>query len=246
MCTLEKRGNIFILTLTGNDEHRLNPTLLDSIRSALHRLRSEPTSPSTVLITTAHGKYFSNGYDLSWARSTTSQSTTLSRYKMMSSKLREVASDLVSLPMPTIAAITGHASAGGMVFALCHDYMIMRRDRGFLYMSELDIGLVVPAWFMTLIECKIGDARVRRDILLKAAKWTAEMAVEKGIVDMACGSAEETVEAAIGLGEELFKRKWDGQVYAKNRMVVLGEVLDTLVSDETVGEENGKRSRSKL
>ncbi|KAJ6317628.1 hypothetical protein OIU76_013218 [Salix suchowensis] len=86
MCTLEKRGNVYILTLTGNDEHRLNPTLLDSIRSALRRLRSEPTSPSSVLITTAHGKFFSNGYDLSWARSTTSQSITSSRYMMMSSK----------------------------------------------------------------------------------------------------------------------------------------------------------------
>ncbi|KAJ6429112.1 hypothetical protein OIU84_020698 [Salix udensis] len=246
MCTLEKRGNVYILTLTGNDEHRLNPTLIDSIRSALRRLRSEPTSPSSVLITTAHGKFFSNGYDLSWARSTTSQSITSSRYRMMSSKLRGLVSDLISLPMPTIAAITGHASAGGMIFALCHDYVIMRRDRGFVYMSELDIGLVVPAWFVALLECKIGNPKARRDVVLKAAKLTAEMAVGKGIVDMVGGNAEETVEAAVRLGEEMFKRKWDGQVYAKNRMVILGKVLDKLGFDETVEEENGKGNRSKL
>jgi enoyl-CoA hydratase/carnithine racemase len=195
MCTLEKRGNVYILTSTGNDEHRLNPTLLDSIRSALSRLRSEPTSPSSVLITTAHGKFFSNGYDLSWARSTTSQSITLSRYRMMSSKLRGLVSDHISLPMPTIAAITGHASAGGWSM-LC--VVIKRRDRGFLYTSELDIGLVVPAWFMALLECKFGDVKARREVVLKAAKLTAE----KGTVDMAVGNAEETVEAAVGLGEE--------------------------------------------
>ncbi|KAL3581525.1 hypothetical protein D5086_015857 [Populus alba] len=74
--------------------------------------------------------------------------------------------------------------------------VIMRRDRGFLYMSELDIGLVVPAWFMALLECKFGDLKARRDVVLKAAKLTAE----KGIVDMVVGNAEETVEAAVGLG----------------------------------------------
>lgn len=67
MCSLEKRGNIFILTLTGDDDHRLNPTLLNAIRSALRRVRSEATA-SSALITTAHGKFFSNGYDLSWAQ----------------------------------------------------------------------------------------------------------------------------------------------------------------------------------
>jgi hypothetical protein len=76
--------------------------------------------------------------------------------------------------------------------------VIKRRDRGFLYTSELDIGLVVPAWFMALLECKFGDVKARRDVVLKAAKLTAE----KGTVDMAVGNAEETVEAAVGLGEE--------------------------------------------
>lgn len=75
--------------------------------------------------------------------------------------------------------------------------VIMRRDRGFLYMSELEIGLVLPAWFMALLECKFGDLKARRDVVLKAAKLTAE----KGIVDMVVGNAEETVEAVVGLGK---------------------------------------------
>jgi len=113
----------------------------------------------------------------------------------MSSKLRGPVSDHISLPMPTIAAITGHASAGGWS-TLC--VVIKRRDRGFLYTSELDIGLVVPAWFMALLECKFGDVKARMDVVLKAAKLTAE----KGTVDMAVGNAEETVEAAVGSGKE--------------------------------------------
>ncbi|KAL5733273.1 hypothetical protein ACOSQ2_032965 [Xanthoceras sorbifolium] len=243
MCTLEKRGSLYILTLVGPCEHRLNPTLLDAIHSALRRVKAESTSssssspPPSTLITTAEGKFFSNGYDLAWA-----QSVPLN-FQLMSLKLRSVVAEFISLPLPTIAAVTGHASAAGLILALSHDYIFMRRDRGFLYMSELDIGLKISAWFMALIGCKVLEPAARRQLVLRAAKLTAKEAVERGIVDSAHDSAEETVKAAVELGKELVMRKWDGHVYAQNRMVVLKEVLDSLVSDETVDGVTSTRSK---
>ncbi|KAK9061201.1 hypothetical protein SSX86_018381 [Deinandra increscens subsp. villosa] len=227
MCTLEKRGDIYILTLTGDDDHRLNPTLLDSITAAVHRVRSESTAPSA-LITTAHGKFFSNGYDLAWSQSDPQ------RHILMSSKLRLLVRDLISLPMPTIAAVTGHASAGGFILAQAHDYVLMRKDRGFLYMSEMDIKLVVPDWFVKLLKNRIGSAAALRDVVLRAEKVTAEAAVAKGIIYSAHDGAAETVEAAVRLAEELVKRNWDGEVYGRNRKVLLGDVLPALNFDETV------------
>ncbi|KAL7251500.1 hypothetical protein ACSBR1_013352 [Camellia fascicularis] len=64
MCALEKRGDIFFLTITGDDEHRLNPNLLESLRNA-----REQSARGSALITTARGKFFSNGFDLAWAES---------------------------------------------------------------------------------------------------------------------------------------------------------------------------------
>ncbi|KAK6933204.1 hypothetical protein RJ641_036098 [Dillenia turbinata] len=70
-CSLDRQGNIFILTLTGHNVHRLNPTLIDSIQQTLTQIKSkisaEPNSSFT-LITTGEGKFFSNGYDLNWAK----------------------------------------------------------------------------------------------------------------------------------------------------------------------------------
>ncbi|KAJ6432695.1 hypothetical protein OIU84_019854 [Salix udensis] len=196
MCTLEKRGDIYILTLTGSDEHRLNPTLVDSIRSALRRVRAGPASPSSALVTIAEGKFFSNG-----------------------------SGSCLGSFIPTTSRT--HVSKASIA-ALSHDYVLMRKDRGFLYMSELDIGLVLPDWFMVLLKCKIGDAKVRSEIILTAAKLTAEMAAVRGVVHSAHVGAEETVEAAIRLGQELVKRGWDGNVYGKNRMVVFNEVLEKI------------------
>ncbi|KAE8682069.1 Enoyl-CoA delta isomerase 3 [Hibiscus syriacus] len=228
---LEKRGKLFILTLTGEDEHRLNPTRVDAIRSALSRIRSDSNSLSgSVLITTAHGKFFSNGYDLAWAGSSPD------KIRLLSSNLRDLVADLLSFPMPTVAAITGHACAAGMIFALCHDYTVMRKDRGFLYMSEMDIGLKISAWFMAVIRCKIGDSRVRRDVVLKARKLTAEQAVESGIIDAAFETAETTTEGALELGEKLVNKGWDGQVYSENRKQLYTEILDKLGFDETTDD----------
>jgi enoyl-CoA hydratase/carnithine racemase len=146
----------------------------------------------------------------------------------MGSKFDSLVADLISLPMPTIAAVSGHASASGFMLALSHDYVLMRKDRGFLYMSEVDISLVIPAWFIALIECKIGDPLARRDVVLKGAKVTAKEAVEKRIIDSAHDGPAETVSAAIRLGEQLVGRGWNGHVYAQIRMKLLARVLDEI------------------
>lgn len=236
MCTLEKRGRIFILTITGSDEHRLNPTLIDAIQSALQRVRAESAS-SSALITTAQGKFFSNGYDLAWA------GTSKARRELMNSKLQSLVTDLISIPILTIAAVSGHASAAGFILALSHDYILMRSDRGFLYMSELDIKLVIPPWFISLVECKIGSPKARRAVVLTAAKITAKQAVELGIIDSAHDSVDETVDSAVRLGEELARRAWDGHVYGQNRMRLFAKVLDEIALDTTVTESTQTRSR---
>ncbi|KAE7996814.1 hypothetical protein FH972_001504 [Carpinus fangiana] len=212
-----------VASIGEGDEHRLNPTLLDAIHSAIRQVRAEcVSSESSALITTAQGKFFSNGYDLAWAGSSQA------RIELMGSKFDSLVADLISLPMPTIAAVSGHASASGFMLALSHDYVLMRKDRGFLYMSEVDISLVIPAWFIALIECKIGDPLARRDVVLKGAKVTAKEAVEKRIIDSAHDGPAGTVSAAIRLGEELVGRGWNGHVYAQIRMKLLARVLDEI------------------
>lgn len=48
---------------------------------------------------------------------------------------------LVKLPMPTVAAVNGHCTAGGGFFALCHDFTIASSEKGLFFMNEIDLGL---------------------------------------------------------------------------------------------------------
>ncbi|KAL5096692.1 hypothetical protein RYX36_001019 [Vicia faba] len=82
MCSVEKRDNLWILTITGDDQNRLNPTLIDSLLSTLTNLTSQYT-PGSVLITTGKGKFFSNGFDLPWARAAGSKTAAALRLQSM-------------------------------------------------------------------------------------------------------------------------------------------------------------------
>ncbi|CAN0887313.1 Enoyl-CoA delta isomerase 3 [Linum grandiflorum] len=219
MSTLEKHGDIFLLTLTGDDDHRLNPPLIASLLSSLRQAKSQATRGS-VLITTSQGKFFSNGFDLAWAQSAAGGSRSNA-----AERLRHLVESLISIPMPTVAVVQGHAAAAGLALALSHDYVLMRSDKGVLYMSEVDLGLPLPDYFSALFRAKIGSAAARRDVLLRGTKLKAGEAVKLGIVDEAHDSEEKLKEAGMRLGELLGSRKWDGVVYKEIRKSLYSEEL---------------------
>ncbi|KAL2242655.1 UNVERIFIED_CONTAM: Enoyl-CoA delta isomerase 2, peroxisomal [Sesamum indicum] len=242
MCTLEKRGDLFILTLTGDtkkdQEHRLSPHLISSIRSALAQVKSQAVNGSA-LVTLAQGRFFSNGFDLRHAQAvgvkSGSTQAAVAELLRMVDLFKGVVADLLSLPMPTIAAVTGHAAAAGLILAMSHDYVMMTSSRGVMYMSELDIGMTLPDYFTALIRGKVGSAGARRELVLLAAKVGAARAAEMGIVDSAHGTAEEVVDAAMRMGEELGKRRWSGEAYAEIRKALYPEVCGLLgLKDATV------------
>ncbi|KAI9113894.1 hypothetical protein K1719_015145 [Acacia pycnantha] len=159
MCSWDKRGKIFILTLTNTDEHHLNPTLLNAICSALHRVRSEAFS-SSVLITIAREKLFSNNYDLARAKAQ-AHSFEDRMVSWTPCMLRSVVTDLISLSMPTICVVSGHASATGFMLALSHD------------------------------NAKIWSLAARHELVVKAAKVKAKRATELGIIDLAHDNTDD-------------------------------------------------------
>ncbi|ERM98334.1 hypothetical protein AMTR_s00170p00034360 [Amborella trichopoda] len=227
MCSLERRGLIFILTLTGEGEHRLNPPLLDAILSCLHQVST--SQGGAALITTSHGKFFSNGFDLKWVEAAGPENIP-SRFHTVGEKLKQITLALMNLPMPTIAAVCGHAAAAGFLFALSHDYIFMRKDRGFLYMSELDIGLVLPNFFMSVLRAKIPKPGVLREVVLEARKITGREAEEKGIIARGLSDSGETMASAVRFMEELSAKGWDGRVYAGIRRAAFPEIVEAASS----------------
>lgn len=88
--------------------------------------------------------------------------------------------------------------------------------------------MAFPDYFTALVREKVGSSAARRNILLKAVKMKATEAMAVGVVDSVHESPEATVEAAVRLGEELVKRKWDGEVYSDIRLAMYPELCGVL------------------
>ena len=213
ICAVEKRGRVYVITLTGEGEHRLNSALLSAIRAAVAAVRAFPRGAGA-LVLADEGKFFSNGGDLAWARAGTAPADRQLAYR---AALRGLVADLLALPMPTVAAVTGHAAGAGCALALAHDAVVMRASRGFLYMSEVDAGIKID-FVGEVLRQKVPDAVARRDLVMKGDKMTAAEAVRRGIVDAAVdGGVEDVVAAAVAMAEELAGRGWDGENLANIR-----------------------------
>lgn len=220
MCTLEKRGRVYILTLLGEGDHRFNPSTIDTISAALQEVNDSPDAGA--LVTTNQGRYFSNGLDLQWISQNPENHLSIIRIKF-----ENLLAAFMRVKVPTIAAICGHAAAGGFMLALAHDYRFMRGDRSVLYMSELDIGMKFPRSLLAVIRSKLSPGTLR-DVVLGARKFSPQMALEAGIVDSVFADSPQTLEAAVSEAQKLAGRGWKKEVYIQLRLGAFPGVVEEL------------------
>jgi len=118
-------------------ENRFNYTFLQAFLDVLDRIEQE-TSVSVLVVRSAHEKIWSNGIDLEWLLPTIEKEgrETARAFPL---KIMELLRRILMYPMITIAAVNGHAFAGGAILASAFDFRFMRSDRGFFCLPEVDI-----------------------------------------------------------------------------------------------------------
>lgn len=176
------------------DENRFNQDMMDGLEAALDQV--EAIEGPSALVITGTGKFFSNGLDLEWlgAADEESRNRTLGRVYALFARLLE-------FPAPTVAAINGHAFAGGGMLALACDWRVMRGDRGYFCLPEADIGLVFTPGMNALITHRLSPATAR-DSMLTGRRYSAPEALEAGIVDR-IAPEDRVLPEAVAIAEPL-------------------------------------------
>ena len=105
-----------------------------------------------------------------------------------------VARALVHAPVPVVAALGGHAPAGGCVLALCCDYRVMAAGDFRIGLNETQVGLVAPEGIQRLMRRAVGTARAER-LLVAGELVEAERALRIGLVDELAPPEEVTARA---------------------------------------------------
>jgi enoyl-CoA hydratase/carnithine racemase len=217
MIELNKEGDVFILTMD-DGENRWNTTFVREFAGALDEVEAS-TGPAALVTTSSSEKFFSNGLDLEWLGSEDEHRG--GDRKVFGGEFMNLMGRLITLPVPSVAAINGHAFGAGFMCALCHDVRFMREDRGFACANEVEIGMVIPNPELALFRHKLPMNTFFETVQL-AKRWTGPAALDAGIVQQTA-SLEDLTDAATRRAQELARLGENRKVYGKMKEAIYGE-----------------------
>ena len=171
----------------GDDENRFSLDWLSAVEAALDEVVANPAP----LLTIGDGKQYSSGLDLEWV------GQNLDQFVAYAARVERLLARVLTLGVPTVAAINGHAFAAGAMLALAHDWRVMRADRGFFCLPEVDIKIPFTPGMSALIQAKLTP-RTANDAMTTGRRYGGEDAVAAGLVDHAVGE-EDVLPAALAI-----------------------------------------------
>ena len=170
-----REGAIHRITLN-NGPNMIDLDWLDRIHAALDTVEADCDGEAG-LVLTGTGKFFCSGLNVEKLMALTEEEKPRFGAGMLGFMRR-----LISLPIPTVAAINGHAFAGGAFVTLGCDYRVMRADKGWFCISEVDVGVPIGDPMMGLLKAKLSP-QIAREAALTGKRYPAQEALAVGIVD---------------------------------------------------------------
>jgi enoyl-CoA hydratase/carnithine racemase len=209
MIDLTCKDSVFVLTMRSG-ENRFNREFLSSLNGALDEV--EASDGPAALVTVGQDRFYSNGLDLDWL---TKQP--LPEVGVFLDDFEKLFARLLQFPMITVAALNGHAFAGGAMFSLAHDFRVMRSDRGYWCLPEIDLGMPLRPGMNALITSRLPKATFH-EAIVTGRRYAAEEALAAGIVhdaapevdvlgaalSMAAPHVNKSREAMVALKREMF------------------------------------------
>src|SRR5438093_8235698 len=178
---------IGLITLDDGKVNAMALPFFDALNAGLDRAERE--KPPTVIITGRPGM-FSAGLNLKLLPTLPPDELRTTMLAFGRTLLR-----VFTFPIPTVAAVSGHAIAGGAMLAFACDLRFMADGAFRLHLNEVAIGLVLPTWAIMLAQAAVPPRR-HTEAILHARAYSPEEAPEQHIVHEVVRPAERVVPAA--------------------------------------------------
>jgi enoyl-CoA hydratase len=174
------KDGVAVLAMRHGKANALDTELCQALCGAL----DDAAGGAAAVVLTCAGPVFSAGVDLK--RVTAGREGYLAAFLP---ELRRAFTRLATFELPVVAAVNGHAIAGGFILFAAADWAVMAEGPGRAGVTELRVGVPFPAVALELLRLRAGDAQAR-PLTLSGATFGAGEALARGLVDEAVPAAE--------------------------------------------------------
>ena len=223
MIELERSDDVFLMIWSDGGDNRFNAASVTALNAALDEVEGADGPRS--LVTTGAGKFFTNGLDLEW------MSSDCDDIEAFVATVVGLLGRLVTFPVVTVAAVNGHAFAGGAMFAMAHDHRVMREDRGYWCTPEVELGMRFAPGMNELLKAKLPGPTAHEAMTL-GLRYGGPDALAAGIVN-AIAPQDLVLDDAIA----------HAAAYATRAGPVLGAIKRDLYAQVLTAAEQGGQSR---
>ncbi len=170
--------DIKIVTLNNGKTNPLNREMLVRLKEIIEEVDNNPSPKGIVL--TGSGRFFSSGFDLPIFINFKDKSEADTFFDME----EEVLLSLFSCSKPVVAALNGHAAAGGLIYSMAADYRIVKdHPKIKIGMSEIKIGLPLTIAQDEVMRYGFDSSLKFRDVMFFGEMMDVYKAKELQIVD---------------------------------------------------------------
>jgi len=166
---------IATITLNRPKVNALNEPLIDELRAAFDNIEKDDDISAVIL--TGKGSFFSFGFDVPGFMSYPKDS--FERYVL---RYSELIKNIFMFPKPVIAALNGHAIAGGCVLTLACDFRIMVTGKAKISLNEMTFGSTLFSCVIETLRYAVGSKKSEH-IIYSGKMFSAEEALSLGLVD---------------------------------------------------------------
>lgn len=174
MIDIKTEAGIAVMTLVHGKANTLDIEFCEALAARFDELRG---SDAKAVVVTGQGTIFSAGVDLK--RLSEGGADYVRKFLPALDKLYEAA---FHHPKPVVAAINGHAIAGGCVLACCADRRIMANGGGRIGVTELLVGVPFPALAFEIVRWAVPP-RYLPEFTLGGGTYASAAALQRGWVD---------------------------------------------------------------
>jgi enoyl-CoA hydratase len=180
LVAVKDRDGIAVLTLDRPPANAFAPELVLRLRAALR----ENAGARALVLASAQPGLFSAGWDLP-------RISAMARAEMKEylESFCDLVAEIFTYPVPVVAALPGHAIAGGLIVACAADERYAAEGKGRFGLSEVALGVPLPACCLELFAYVLGPRRMER-LTASAQNLPADQALSLGLLDRVVPAAD--------------------------------------------------------